>query len=103
VGTAMPTPSVAMHVAGKVRRTLAKHSIYIRSALTTLDEWRGHFSIFKRYDKRTLLYAGRRSPLPPRIHVSGLDDIWHISLSLNTGNVVTFETTDLSLPTDLVV
>jgi hypothetical protein len=41
--------------------------------------------------------------LPSRIHVSRLDDIWHMSLSLNTGNVVTFDTTDLSLPTDLVV
>jgi hypothetical protein len=43
------------------------------------------------------------SLLPSRIHVSGLDDIWHMSLNLNTGNVVTFDTTDLSLPTDLVV
>jgi hypothetical protein len=43
------------------------------------------------------------SLLPSRIHVSGLNDIWHMSLSLNTGNVVTFDTTDLSLPTDLVV
>jgi hypothetical protein len=41
--------------------------------------------------------------LPSRIHVSGLDDIWHMSSSLNTGNVVTIDTTDLSLPTDLVV
>jgi hypothetical protein len=37
------------------------------------------------------------SLLPSRIHVSGLDDIWHMSLGLNTGNVVTFDTTDLSL------
>jgi hypothetical protein len=43
------------------------------------------------------------SLLPSRVHVSGLDDIWHMSLSLNTGNEVTFHTTDLSLPTDLVV
>jgi hypothetical protein len=43
------------------------------------------------------------SLLPSRIHVSGLDDIWRMSLSLNTGNVVTFDTADLSLPTDLVV
>jgi hypothetical protein len=35
------------------------------------------------------------SPLPSRIHVSGLDNIWHMSFSLSTGNVVTFDTTDL--------
>jgi hypothetical protein len=45
----------------------------------------------------------RVSPLPTLIHVSGLDDIWHMSLSLNIGNVVTFYTADLNLPTDLVV
>jgi hypothetical protein len=38
------------------------------------------------------------SPLPSRIHVSGLDDIRHMSLNLNTGNVVTIDVTDLSLP-----
>jgi hypothetical protein len=43
------------------------------------------------------------SPLPSRIHVSGLGDIWHMSLSLNIGNVVTYDTIDLSLPTDLVL
>jgi hypothetical protein len=42
------------------------------------------------------------SLLPSRIHVSGLDEIWHLLLRLNTGNVVTFDT-DLSLSTDLVV
>jgi hypothetical protein len=41
------------------------------------------------------------SPLPSPIHVSELDDIWHMSSSLNIGNVVTFGTTDFSLPTDL--
>jgi hypothetical protein len=43
------------------------------------------------------------SPLTSLIHVSGLDDIWHMSLRLNTGNVINTDTTDLSLPTDLVV
>jgi hypothetical protein len=41
------------------------------------------------------------SPLPSRIHVSGLDDIWYMSLNLDTGNVVTFDTADLSLPQHL--
>jgi hypothetical protein len=43
------------------------------------------------------------SLLPSRILVSGLDDVWRMSLGLNTGIVVTFDTTDHSLPTDLVV
>jgi hypothetical protein len=43
------------------------------------------------------------SPLPSRIDVSGLDDIWYILLSLNTGNVYFIDTTHLSLATDLVV
>jgi hypothetical protein len=59
-------------------------------------------NIFREYDQ-ILLCCMQVSLLPSRIHVSGLDDIWHMSLSLNTGNVVTFDTTDLSLPTDLVV
>jgi hypothetical protein len=48
----------------------------------------------------SVLYAGFASAIsdPCLWH-----DIWHISSSLNTGNVVTFDTTDLSLPTDLVV
>jgi hypothetical protein len=40
-----------------------------------------------------VLYAG--SPLPSRIHVCGPVDIQHMSSCLNTGNVVTFDATDL--------
>jgi hypothetical protein len=57
--------------------------------------------VTREYCLMTQFYLSMQvSLLPSRIHVSGLDDIWHMSLSLNTGNVVTF---DLSLPTDLVV
>jgi hypothetical protein len=41
--------------------------------------------------------------MPSPIHVSGLDDIWYMSLSLIPEIVVSTDTTDLSLPTDLVV
>jgi hypothetical protein len=44
---------------------------------------------------RTHLCVVRRSPLPSRIHVCGPVDIQHMSSCLNTGNVVTFDATDL--------
>jgi hypothetical protein len=42
-------------------------------------------------------------PLKSRFHVSGLDDIWHISSSLIKEMGSLFDITDHSLSTDLVV
>jgi hypothetical protein len=61
-------------------------------------------SVVRRCRAKLLPCCRQVSPAPSHIHVSGLDEIYHLSLSLNTGNGVPFDTADLSsLPTDLVV
>jgi hypothetical protein len=91
-----PPPAGASDGAGVERRVKMERESACGAALIVRQEALslGPFQIKRVCPYGICMCCMQVSLLPSRIHVSGLDDIWHMSLSLNTGNVVTFDTTE---------